>query len=333
MKKIVTAILAVLLLIIFQTNSYAASLSLGVSKGEVALGDTVSVTVNFGGTVAAADVTVSFDSSKFAYKGVNAGTANSTGSSVKVSYYDAKKGISSITLTFTSIALGSGKFTAKANNTVDINVNPVTVSGSPSKTVTVKAAEKKEEPKSNNQSSKPTTKKETTPKKEIVSKKEETKKEEVKETPKSNNANLSSLNIEGFSLTPEFNKDTTKYSVSVENDISSLNILANTEDSKAKCEVLGNNDFAVGTNIVTVKVTAEDGKVKEYIIEVDKAENIVETPISDNEESPKQSNSSNLGAFFSNSWIVLVVSFCALIQSSIAVYYAVQAYKNSNTSK
>lgn len=238
MKKIVISFLAVLILLIFQTNSYASSLSLGVSKGEVALGDTVSVTVNFGGTVAAADVTVSFDSSKFAYKGVSAGTANSTGSSVKVSYYDATKGTSSITLTFTSIALGSGKFTAKCSNAVDINVNPVNVSGSPSKSVTVKAAEKKEESKASNNSNKTTPKKETTKKettkKEATPKKEETKKEEVKETPKSNNANLSNLNIEGFSLTPEFNKDTTKYHLSVGQDISNLNISANTEDRKSK---------------------------------------------------------------------------------------------------
>lgn len=238
MKKLITTflILIILILVIFQTSSYAASLSLGVSKGEVALGETVSVTVNFGGTIAAADLTVSFDSSKFAYKGVSAGTANSTGSTVKVSYYDATKGTSSITLTFTSIALGSGKFTATCKNTVDINVNSVTVSGSPSKSVTVKAAEKKEETKTNDTSKTTTTtpKKETTTKKETTPKKEETRKEETKETPKSNNANLSNINIEGFSLTPEFNKDTTKYYLSVNQDINNLNISANTEDRKSK---------------------------------------------------------------------------------------------------
>ena len=79
-------------------------------------GDTISVTVSFGQKVASADVTVSFDNSKFSYSSISVGNANNIGSSVKVSYFDSTGGsnaISSITFKFKSKATGSASFSAK----------------------------------------------------------------------------------------------------------------------------------------------------------------------------------------------------------------------------
>lgn len=84
---------------------------------------------------------------------------------------------------------------------------------------------------------------------------------------------------------------------------------------------------------MTIKVTAEDGSVKEYIIEVNKESSDTEKSAPENKEVTKTNESSSIGTFFANSWIVLIVSFCALIQSSIAVYYVIHAYKNSSTTK
>lgn len=258
MKKLTISIFSflVLLFMILQTSSYASTLSLSTSSSEITIGDSVSVTVSFGQKVASADVTLSFDSSKFSYSSVSTGNANNMGSSIKVSYFDSTGGsnaISSITFKFKSKTTGTASFFAKCSGTSDSNASPVTVSGNPSKSVTVK--EKAE--------SKPAveTKTTTTPKKDT------TKKEEVK---KSNNANLSSLRVEGFSLTPEFNKETEKYFLSVNQDVNTLEINANTEDSKAKVEISEHENLDFGITPITVKVTAEDGTTREYIIEVDK---------------------------------------------------------------
>lgn len=408
MKKIIISILILILAVftIFQTNTYASSLSLSTSKSEVKVGDTISVTVSFGQKVAAADVTLSFDSSKFAYKSVNKGNANSTGSSIVVSYFDSTGGsnpTSSITFTFTAISTGSGKFSAKCSSAADSNVNTVTISGSPSKTVTVK----KEETTSNTNTKKDTTT--NTSKNNTSTKNNTTKKETTTEEVKSNNANLSSINIEGFSLTPEFNKDTTKYYLSVNQDVSNLNISATSEDESSKFEISGNENLQFGINTIKIKSTAEDGTVKEYEIEVNKedttlglssllislngqnisfspefdkntlnytlnienasaldiealanyedayititgnenlqnGENVITITVQKDEEVKtytltvnntveRESLFEQITSFARNTWLILIVSICALLQSSIAIYYATMSYKNSNSSK
>ena len=42
------------------------------------------------------------------------------------------------------------------------------------------------------------------------------------------------------------------------------------DDSTASYEVFGNENFKTGKNVVTIRVTAEDGSVREYIINVTK---------------------------------------------------------------
>ena len=51
-----------------------------------------------------------------------------------------------------------------------------------------------------------------------------------------------------------------------------LELKAYKEDSKASVYIDGNKDFKVGTNIVTIKVTAEDGSVRVYTLKVTKSE-------------------------------------------------------------
>ena len=74
--------------------------------GTVNVGDNVSVTVSFGQKISAADISVSFDTSKFVFTGsVSAGRANLSGSRVAISYFEATSGVSSITLTFKAKAV------------------------------------------------------------------------------------------------------------------------------------------------------------------------------------------------------------------------------------
>lgn len=90
--------------------------------------------------------------------------------------------------------------------------------------------------------------------------------------PASSNADLSELGILGSSFSPAFSPDVTEYSIplGVDFSVNSLNITARTAHEKATVEII-NNELSVGNNIVTVKITAEDGTQKEYFIKVKKA--------------------------------------------------------------
>lgn len=86
---------------------------------------------------------------------------------------------------------------------------------------------------------------------------------------RSSNNNLSVLTVNGGSLNPGFNKNTTYYTLSVPYEISSLNVGAVAEDSKASVSVSGNYGLvAEETQDVRVVVTAENGSSKTYTISV-----------------------------------------------------------------
>lgn len=84
----------------------------------------------------------------------------------------------------------------------------------------------------------------------------------------SSDNNLSSLEVEGFELSPTFNKSTLEYSVTVLPTTTSVNIKAKTSDSKASVKGTGNVNVVEGTNSVSVVVTAENGTAKTYILNI-----------------------------------------------------------------
>ena len=89
---------------------------------------------------------------------------------------------------------------------------------------------------------------------------------------KSNDNDLKSLSVSGYNMVPVFNKDTLAYNVSIPNNATEIVVNASQNDSKAKVEITGNKNLKVGDNLVSVKVTAEDGSVKTYTINVNRAE-------------------------------------------------------------
>lgn len=89
-------------------------------------------------------------------------------------------------------------------------------------------------------------------------------------TTKSSDATLKSLTSSVVDI--DFNKNTTKYTVYVDKTVTSLELKAVANHSKATVKITGDENFVVGTNLVTVKVTAEDGKTtKTYEITVIKS--------------------------------------------------------------
>lgn len=84
----------------------------------------------------------------------------------------------------------------------------------------------------------------------------------------SSNNYLKVLEVEGYAISPEFNKDTLEYSVEVPNGTEIVNIVGSTEDSKASVSGTGEISVNEGTNKIEVKVTAENGNEKVYVINV-----------------------------------------------------------------
>lgn len=83
---------------------------------------------------------------------------------------------------------------------------------------------------------------------------------------------LSSLLINNYSLIPSFDKDILEYKIDVDDDIDSLDIRVEANDTNTDIRVVGNNNFQEGLNEVTIYLTSSDGKeTKSYKIIVDKA--------------------------------------------------------------
>ena len=101
---------------------------------------------------------------------------------------------------------------------------------------------------------------------------------------KSTNNYLSSLIIEGYDIS--FDKDVLEYNIKVGNDVTALDLTAIADSNSATVVIEGNEDFKEGLNVVTITVTAEDGSVKTYTINVEKekAKSKINDVVDDEEE-------------------------------------------------
>lgn len=85
---------------------------------------------------------------------------------------------------------------------------------------------------------------------------------------KSNNNYLSSLTVDGYSLDKEFKKDELEYSLVVESGTDKVIINAQLDDDKAKVTGIGEIALKEEDNKLEIKVTAEDGSTRTYILNV-----------------------------------------------------------------
>ena len=110
------------------------------------------------------------------------------------------------------------------------------------------------------------------PKEEQQEQKEDQKEEqnEQQTADQISNKALKDLVVEDYKLVPDFNPETTKYSLTLKNDDEKLIIKATPENEKATVNITGNENFKIGNNIVRVTVTAQDGTTRMYTITVSK---------------------------------------------------------------
>ena len=77
---------------------------------------------------------------------------------------------------------------------------------------------------------------------------------------------LSIINIAGYSL--NFDSDTLEYNLVIDEVIDHLDLEALANSENASVVIIGNEDLKPGNNVITVEVTAENGDVKTYTINV-----------------------------------------------------------------
>lgn len=87
------------------------------------------------------------------------------------------------------------------------------------------------------------------------------------------NNKLSGLGVDGFALTPTFNKDTLSYDLIVDTSVTSVTVNATACDSKATISGTGTINLQSGGNDIKISVKAENGDVREYVIHVVKRQN------------------------------------------------------------
>lgn len=80
--------------------------------------------------------------------------------------------------------------------------------------------------------------------------------------------NLKSLVVDGYEITPAFDKDTLEYSVTVPSTVDTVNIKATKNDGTATVSGDGEKEVIEGSNPFEIVVTAQNGSSKTYKINV-----------------------------------------------------------------
>ena len=88
----------------------------------------------------------------------------------------------------------------------------------------------------------------------------------------SSDSYLSKLGIDGATITPAFNKNTLEYSAEVENNVEKINVTGTKNDSKSSVTGLGEHTLEEGLNKIEIKVTAQNGSLRTYKINVTRKE-------------------------------------------------------------
>ncbi|MDE5587146.1 MAG: cadherin-like beta sandwich domain-containing protein, partial [Bacilli bacterium] len=90
----------------------------------------------------------------------------------------------------------------------------------------------------------------------------------------SDNNYLGSLFLSDGELTPEFDKETTNYGVTVPYTVSEITLTGDSEDSQATVTGLDTYTLVDGENTIVITVTSESGLVRTYTVKVTKEETI-----------------------------------------------------------
>ena len=267
MKKaicIITTLVMLLSCMVFPNmEAHAANISLGVSSSSIKIGDTVSVTVTIPQNVTG-PVYIKFSNDILEFTGANVKDVAVNGGNINMSMGAyGLTGTNKATLTFKAKTSGNASINASHGDLYDDNTYEEVKLGSASTTITV-----------TNQTTDSGNGGGTT------------------EPQKSSDNTLSSLKLSSGTLSPSFNKNTTKYTATVGYDVSKVVVSAKANHSKAVIESVTNNgtvNLKVGENTIKIVVRAENGVKKTYTVVVTRKAQDTTTPQPSESESQSQS--------------------------------------------
>ncbi len=87
------------------------------------------------------------------------------------------------------------------------------------------------------------------------------------------NNKLSGLSVDGFALTPTFNRDTTTYDLIVDSSVAQVQVNASAYSSAATISGAGAVNLQSGINEIVISVRAQNGDVRQYVIRVVRQQN------------------------------------------------------------
>ncbi len=95
----------------------------------------------------------------------------------------------------------------------------------------------------------------------------------------SGNNNLAGIKLSHGTLIPDFSPEVTEYSVNVASNVSSILLVPEVQDAKAKVVLISDNyrNLKYGTNRISITVLAENGATKEYVINCNREEILQES--------------------------------------------------------
>lgn len=235
-------------------DAQAANVVIALSASTVSVGNNVTATISVSGSdISAYTIYVSYNSSVLQYNSASGSAiVNGGGGTVTASGTSA----GSFSISFTAIANGSGSITTSGSDVYDINGNAISISHAGA-TVTVATASNNGDTNNENAT---TEAGETT--------------ETTEDDGRSADCDLASLQVSPGTLTPAFSADRTTYSLQVDEDVTSVVVSASAADGNATTSVSGANSIQKGKNTVRVTVTAENGAVKVYTINVQAGEDV-----------------------------------------------------------
>lgn len=235
-------------------DAQAANVVIALSASTVSVGNNVTATISVSGSdISAYTIYVSYNSSVLQYNSASGSAiVNGGGGTVTAS----GTSVGSFSISFTAIANGSGSITTSGSDVYDINGNAISISHAGA-TVTVATASNNGDTNNGNAT---TEAGETT--------------ETTEDDGRSADCDLASLQVSPGTLTPAFSADRTTYSLQVDEDVTSVVVSASAADGNATTSVSGANSIQKGKNTVRVTVTAENGAVKVYTINVQAGEDV-----------------------------------------------------------
>ena len=242
-KKIIS--LALIIFLVNPINTYAISANINCSApSSVNVGDTFNVTISG-----------SADSSTYWNGGIVNSSSNLRSNSGTGSFVE-QNSTTSISKTYSFTALSEGSATVSQSMTIsDENYNEKTFNSS---TCTINIVKP---------STQSTNKVQSNVNNLISNKTNDNKNNNNSDNKDASSDNsLKELSIEGYTISPEFNKDTLEYKVKIPNEITKIKVNAVSNDEKATVEGIGEIEVKEGNNVINITVTSENGAKRVYVI-------------------------------------------------------------------